>query len=69
MRRRLTTEPSERLSVGGKVRERRERLLRRIACEARRTRWWTVPFMLPVVNLIAYWFYAFTLPCSAAAAT
>jgi Family of unknown function (DUF5684) len=27
-----------------------------------RTRWWTLPFVLPGVNLIAYWFYAFTLP-------
>ena len=27
-----------------------------------RSRWWTLPLILPVVNLVAYWFYAFTLP-------
>jgi hypothetical protein len=31
-----------------------------------RTRWWTLPFILPGVNLIAYWFYAFTLPRNSA---
>lgn len=33
-----------------------------------RTRWWTLPFIIPGVNLIAYWFYAFTLPRPAAPA-
>lgn len=27
-----------------------------------RTRWWTLAFLIPGVNLIGYWFYAFTLP-------
>lgn len=27
-----------------------------------RSRWWTVVLMIPGVNLIGYWFYAFTLP-------
>jgi hypothetical protein len=27
-----------------------------------RSRWWTLLLLLPGVNLIAYWFYAFTLP-------
>lgn len=27
-----------------------------------RSRWWTLGFIVPGVNLVAYWFYAFTLP-------
>jgi hypothetical protein len=27
-----------------------------------RSRWWTLPLIVPAVNLVAYWFYAFTLP-------
>jgi hypothetical protein len=27
-----------------------------------RSRWWTLAFIVPGVNLIGYWFYAFTLP-------
>ena len=27
-----------------------------------RSRWWTLPLLLPLVNVIAWWFYAFTLP-------
>jgi hypothetical protein len=27
-----------------------------------RSRWWTLGFITPGVNVIAYWFYAFTLP-------
>ncbi|MFL5950296.1 MAG: hypothetical protein ACJ74M_01715 [Gaiellaceae bacterium] len=27
-----------------------------------RSRWWIVPLIVPGVNLLAYWFYAFTLP-------
>ena len=27
-----------------------------------RSRLWTLPLILPGVNLLAYWFYAFTLP-------
>jgi len=27
-----------------------------------RSRWWTLGFIIPGVNVIAYWFYAFTLP-------
>lgn len=27
-----------------------------------RSRWWTLALLIPGVNLIAYWFYAFTLP-------
>jgi hypothetical protein len=27
-----------------------------------RSRWWTAALMLPLLNLIAYWFYALTLP-------
>src|SRR2546422_11682108 len=30
-----------------------------------RSRWWTVAFIVPGVNLISYWFYAFTLPRNA----
>ena len=29
-----------------------------------RSRWWTLPFIIPGVNLVGYWFYAFTLPRS-----
>jgi hypothetical protein len=40
-----------------------------------RTRWWALPFLLPGINLVAFWVYAFTLeaeeppPVSAATAT
>jgi hypothetical protein len=27
-----------------------------------RSRWWTLPLIIPAVNLVGYWFYAFTLP-------
>ena len=27
-----------------------------------RSRWWTLGMIVPGVNVIAYWFYAFTLP-------
>jgi len=27
-----------------------------------RSRWWTLALIVPLVNLIGYWFYAFTLP-------
>lgn len=27
-----------------------------------RSRWWTLAFIVPGLNLIGYWFYAFTLP-------
>jgi hypothetical protein len=27
-----------------------------------RPRWWTLPLLVPGLNLIAYWAYAFTLP-------
>ena len=27
-----------------------------------RSRWWTLPLVIPGVNLVGYWFYAFTLP-------
>jgi uncharacterized membrane protein YhaH (DUF805 family) len=27
----------------------------------RRTRWWILPFLIPVVNFVAYYVYAFTL--------
>ena len=27
-----------------------------------RSRWWTLLLMIPAVNLLGYWFYAFTLP-------
>ena len=27
-----------------------------------RTRWWTAILAIPLLNLIGYWFYAFTLP-------
>ena len=27
-----------------------------------RSRWWTLGLIIPGVNVIAYWFYAFTLP-------
>jgi hypothetical protein len=27
-----------------------------------RSRWWTLLLIIPGVNLLAYWFYAFTLP-------
>jgi uncharacterized membrane protein YhaH (DUF805 family) len=27
-----------------------------------RSRWWTLLLMIPGVNLVGYWFYAFTLP-------
>jgi hypothetical protein len=27
-----------------------------------RTRWWTAALIVPIVNLIGYWFYALTLP-------
>jgi Family of unknown function (DUF5684) len=27
-----------------------------------RSRWWTLALILPGVNLLGYWFYAFTLP-------
>jgi hypothetical protein len=27
-----------------------------------RSQWWTLALVIPVVNMIAYWFYAFTLP-------
>jgi hypothetical protein len=26
-----------------------------------RSRWWTLPLIVPVVNIIGYWWYAFTL--------
>lgn len=26
-----------------------------------RSRWWTLPFIIPGVNVLAYWFYALTL--------
>jgi len=32
-----------------------------------RSRWWTLPLIVPAVNLLAYWFYAFTLPREAPA--
>jgi hypothetical protein len=28
----------------------------------RRPGWWTLGFLIPGVNLIAFWYYAFTLP-------
>jgi hypothetical protein len=31
-----------------------------------RSRWWTLPLIIPGVNLVGYWFYAFSLPRSAA---
>jgi hypothetical protein len=35
-----------------------------------RNRWWTLPFLIPLVNLVAFFFYAFTLnPTSARPAT
>jgi uncharacterized membrane protein YhaH (DUF805 family) len=27
-----------------------------------RSGWWTLAFLIPGVNLVGYWFYAFTLP-------
>jgi hypothetical protein len=27
-----------------------------------RSQWWTLVLLIPGVNLIGYWFYAFTLP-------
>ena len=27
-----------------------------------RSSWWTLPMIVPGVNFVAYWFYAFTLP-------
>jgi hypothetical protein len=27
-----------------------------------RSRWWTLPLIIPGINLLALWFYAFTLP-------
>ena len=27
-----------------------------------RSRWWTLAFIVPLVNLVAYWCYAFSLP-------
>jgi hypothetical protein len=27
-----------------------------------RSRWWTAALIVPIVNLIGYWFYALTLP-------
>jgi Family of unknown function (DUF5684) len=27
-----------------------------------RSRWWTLGLLVPSVNVLAYWFYAFTLP-------
>jgi hypothetical protein len=27
-----------------------------------RSRWWTLALLIPGANLVAYWFYAFTLP-------
>ena len=27
-----------------------------------RSRWWTLPLIIPGVNLLGYWFYEFTLP-------
>ena len=27
-----------------------------------RSRWWTLALLIPGVNLVVYWFYAFTLP-------
>jgi hypothetical protein len=27
-----------------------------------RTRWWTAILAIPLLNLVGYWFYAFTLP-------
>jgi hypothetical protein len=30
-----------------------------------RSRWWTAALIIPGVNLIGYWFYAFTLPRTA----
>jgi len=26
-----------------------------------RSRWWTVPLIVPLLNVVAYWFYALTL--------
>jgi hypothetical protein len=31
-----------------------------------RSRWWTLPLIFPGVNIVAYWFYALTLPRNAA---
>jgi hypothetical protein len=28
-----------------------------------RSQWWTLALVIPGVNVIGYWFYAFTLPC------
>jgi hypothetical protein len=32
-----------------------------VPTEHRRTQWWSLPFLIPGVNLIAYYAYAFTL--------
>jgi hypothetical protein len=29
---------------------------------SRRSQWWTLALIVPIVNVIGYWFYSFTLP-------
>jgi hypothetical protein len=32
-----------------------------VPAEHGRTRWWTLPFLVPGANIVAFWVYAFTL--------
>jgi hypothetical protein len=32
-----------------------------VPAEHDRTRWWALPFLLPGINIVAFWVYAFTL--------
>ncbi len=32
-----------------------------VPAEHDRTRWWTLPFLIPGANIVAFWVYAFTL--------
>jgi hypothetical protein len=40
-----------------------------VPSEHGRTRWWALPFLIPNVNLVAQWIYAFTLETDTPAAT
>lgn len=40
-----------------------------VPSEQGRTRWWALGFLIPVVNWIAFWVYAFTLKADRPAAT
>ena len=39
-----------------------------VPAEHGRTRWWALPFLIPGVNIVAFWVYAFTLEPAAQAA-